>query len=752
VVVIGVVVLTVSSAWAQLPTCAQLDSNPAYGLTGNPSVIAHSVLFVPAGAGTSVAYCRIDFVVSERGGPQFGYAPGEIQTIGLRVGLPANSVDSGSGGGPEGEGAWNGRIRNLGGGGLVGSLSAVTIATNARYVGSFTDSGHTGMDPSFGVIQATHQLDLGKIQDFFSESLRLQYQWALRLANSYYGKPAIRNYWDGCSTGGRQGLVLASKYGNDFDGFLIGAPHTNHSRTSSGASWRSWVNLEVAGGTVTPEKIAAAISRMIGECDAQDGVVDGLLSDPRTCHASAALNICGQPGAPAAPTCLNTLEAQALEMALGGAHNDLGKKVWVGYGRGAMAGMSVAPPGMPGTGGNGIFGWAVKDMTYDYRLHPLSDWDDIHELGTRTVGPYIDMGTPNLDLTKNRGGKILMWHGLADQLIPWEQNVYYYNKVVDNYQGLDNVTPWFKFFLAPGVTHCGGGVGPQPLNLFETMVNWVEKGSVPGSILSSGGGRVRPLCPFPQTAIYDGVGDPNLPASFHCGGNIETKAAKCEELLVQYQHETGPNLEPLGGEDEISCGLAFAPVTTATVSPDPVNGANRGPVTVTLTATDRDSDFDYTEYLLNPAQGWVRYSGPFQITPPGQYTLEYRSVDKAGHVEALHTLQINITVPGSSLVISGMPLVPCVIWPPNKKLVQIADVKASDGASGATSSLSINVTANEALAPGDVVIAGGVVQVRADRNGNGSGRVYTVTALATGVAGNTATATGTCTVPHDQGK
>ena len=81
-----------------------------------------------------------------------------------------------------------------------------------------------------------------------------------------------------------------------------------------------------------------------------------------------------------------------------------------------MASMSVAPAGSPGYGGNGIFGWAVKDMTYDYRLHPLSDWDDIHELGTKTAGPYIDMGTPNLDLTRNRGGKILMWHGLAHQL------------------------------------------------------------------------------------------------------------------------------------------------------------------------------------------------------------------------------------------------------------------------------------------------------------------------------------------------
>jgi hypothetical protein len=182
---VTLVTLGASSAFGQTPpTCAQLSTNPAYGLTQNPVVIQHSTTLVPA-AGANPAYCRVDFVVSERGGPQFGYAAGEIQRIGLRVGLPANSSDGGTGGGAAGEGAWNGKVRNLGGGGLVGAVGGVTAATNARYVGSSTDSGHTGNDPSFGVIQATHELNLGKIEDFFSESLRLQYQWALRLAERY---------------------------------------------------------------------------------------------------------------------------------------------------------------------------------------------------------------------------------------------------------------------------------------------------------------------------------------------------------------------------------------------------------------------------------------------------------------------------------------------------------------------------------------------------------------------------------------
>src|SRR5262245_39617732 len=262
-VVAGLPFGSAAAAFAQLPTCAQLDSNPAYGLTGNPTVIEHSATLVPAGGNTILAYCLVDFVVSERGGTQFGYAAGEIQRVGLRVGLPANSADGGSGGGPDGEGAWNGKVRNLGGGGLVGSLSPVTAATNARYVGSFTDSGHVGTDPAFGVIQATHELNLGKIEDFFSESLRLQYQWALRLAQAYYGKPAERNYWDGCSTGGRQGLVLASKYGEDFDGFLIGAPHSNHTRNSSGGTFRAWANKDITNQSVTDAKYTATVNTAV---------------------------------------------------------------------------------------------------------------------------------------------------------------------------------------------------------------------------------------------------------------------------------------------------------------------------------------------------------------------------------------------------------------------------------------------------------------------------------------------------------
>ena len=645
--VLGLVTFGSSVASAQGPTCVQLNTNPAYGFAGDPTVIVHTTTLVPP-AGANPAYCRVDFTISERGGPEFGYAVGEIQRIGLRVGLPANMADGGTGG-AFGLGAWNGKVRNIGGGGLVGSVGSVTAATNARYVGSSTDSGHVGNVNTFGVIQATHELNLGKIEDFFSESLRLQYQWALKLANAYYGTPATRNYWDGCSTGGRQGLVLASKYGNDFDGFLIGAPHTNHVKNSTSGAFRTWANKEIAGGSVTDEKVNAVITKAISQCDLQDGVADNILSEPRTCKVSAAVNICGTPGAPTDPAiCLNANEAKVIDMAMDGARNDLGKRVWFPSGRATSGSLEVPANGL---GGNGPFLWAKKDLTFDWvNLDlPLSDWDDLHELATNLVSQYVDMGSPNLDLAKNNGAKILMWHGLADNQIPFRSNIYYYSRVLDYYGGASNVSPWYRFFLAPGVAHCGGGNGPQPQQLFNVMVAWSEGGPAPDSILSSGGGRTRPLCPFPQTAIYDGIGDPNIAASFHCGGNIQTKEAICDGLIVKHQHETGTAYEPLNGEDDISCGFASMPVTTAGLARATPNNGKGKPSSppgltaiVTLSATDADDDIVLTEYAVDGGP-WTTATGPFSVTGQGQHVLEYRSTDKAEHVEP--TKVVNFRLP-----------------------------------------------------------------------------------------------------------
>jgi tannase/feruloyl esterase len=532
-------------------TCAQLGTYlgtlaptiTAYTAPGAPTAMPLTQL-IPA-AGTNAARCEANFIYSDRGGPAAGYAVGENQRIGIRVGFPLNSADNN--GGPS---AWNGKVRNIGGGGLAGSLSSITPATNTGYVGSNTDTGHPGGSPTFAVIQATHQLDYGTLDDFLVESIHQQYTWALALTQVYYGQKATRNYWDGCSTGGREGLSMALNFGQDFDGFLTGAPANFHTRLQVATVWPFWVQKEITGtATLTGAKMNQANASAVAACDAPtsptfDGLSDGVLGDPRTCTFDAKHNICGMPGAPTS-SCLTPQEADAVNRIWDGPRNDLGLRIWFPFGRGANAGVTNAPPfGGPG-GSLGIFTWSHMDNNYDFTSEPLSQFDDETQLATQEVAPYSDIISTDLQKARQRGAKILMWHGGADQLIPWRQSVHYYRETADHFGGFKQLQAWFRFYLAPGVTHCGGGAGPQPQALFDTMVNWVETGVAPASIVSSNATLgSRPMCPYPQTAIYNGKGaDPKLLTSWHCGGDIETRANACMDRVARYQDETGKHLE-----------------------------------------------------------------------------------------------------------------------------------------------------------------------------------------------------------------
>jgi hypothetical protein len=558
--VLSAVVLPPVCASAAEMTCTQLGTYlatlphisqyvpPPTPAVPNPPALPLTQL-IPA-AGANAARCEANFIYSDRGGPANGYAVGQNQRIGIRVGFPLNSADKGGA-----ASAWNGKVRNIGGGGLQGSLSPITTATNTGYVGSNTDTGHPGGSPTFAVIQDTHELNYGTLDDFLVESIHQQYKWALALTQVYYGQKATRNYWDGCSTGGREGLSMALHFGEDFDGFLTGAPANFHTRLQVATVWPWWVQKEITGGatgTLTQAKMNAANASAVAACDAQDGVSDGVLGDPRACKFDAKANICGMPGAPAT-NCLTPQEADAVNRIWDGPRNDRGKRIWFAFGRGANAGVTNAPPfGGPG-GSLGIFTWSHMDNNYDFTGQPLSQFDDETELATNEVAPYSDIMSTDLDKVRKRGGKILMWHGGADQLIPWRQSVHYYDDAAYRYKGYDNLAPWFRFFLAPGVTHCGGGVGPQPQALFDTMVNWVETGTAPDSILSTNATLgSRPMCLYPQTAIFKG-GDSKVASNWVCGGDLKNKETVCDELVTKYQKETLNSFDTNGLANPAQC-------------------------------------------------------------------------------------------------------------------------------------------------------------------------------------------------------
>jgi len=282
------------------PACESLATDPQNGLANNPVIksVTSAKKTTPAPAG--VQYCAVTLV--------YGTEP--TQNITIAVGLPLSAADGGTGGI---QGAWNGRTEGLGGGGCAGNLN-VNAAVNARYVGSGTDGGHAGGDCTPGV-NPDGTYNLGFIEDWSRVGIKQEILLSKQIAATYYDQQPTYNYWNGCSTGGRQGYLLAQELGNELEGILASAPAMYWTRFQTAQMWGQIAMRELANetptGAISPTKLAAVQSAAIAACDAKDGAADGIIDDPRTCSFDASANICGAPGASAAPACLTPSEATA---------------------------------------------------------------------------------------------------------------------------------------------------------------------------------------------------------------------------------------------------------------------------------------------------------------------------------------------------------------------------------------------------------------------------------------------------------
>jgi hypothetical protein len=513
--------------------CTQLATDPALGLAGNPVIKSVNSAIIPASP-PNQSYCQVNVL--------YGTSP--EQNINIRVGLPLNSLDGGTGGI---EGAWNGRTQGVGGGGCAGSL-AVTGPVNAGYVGSGTDLGHAGGDCEPGV-NADGTYNLQFIEDFIRNAIKQQVLLSKSITRAYYGMAPAYNYWNGCSTGGRQGYLLAQELGTELDGILANAPAIYWTRFQTAQMWGQIVMKDLVGAPIDSAKLNQASASAVQACDAADGVTDGVIDDPRTCHFSATANICGAPTAPAT-NCLTAAEAEAIDRIWDGPRNAKGQRVWFPLDRGtslpALNGAVPFPLGVT------QFHWDEHDRTFDWHTVSIDEYGEVAADGSRNIADVTDT-FGDLDSFRRHGGKLLTFVGGNDQLIMPRGVINYYRQMAARYhigQGkkvpdFENLQSFYRLFRAPGVGHCGGGNGPQPQNLFGALVNWVESGTAPDQILAqtTGGAVKRPLCPYPQTAIYDGTGDQNDAASFHCAGNLDTAEVVCADVLAKYKHEVRGNLD-----------------------------------------------------------------------------------------------------------------------------------------------------------------------------------------------------------------
>jgi hypothetical protein len=513
-------------------SCVALATDPANGLLGNPVVKSVTSQVVPASP-PNASHCRVDLL--------YGTSP--EQNINIRVGLPLNSLDGGTGGV---QGAWNGSTQGVGGGGCAGNLN-VTGPVNAGYVGSGTDTGHAGGDCTPGVnTDGTYNFQF--IQDFIRNAIKAQVLFSKSIARTYYGMRPAYNYWNGCSTGGRQGYLLAQELGGELDGILANAPAIYWTRFQTAQMWGQIVMKDLVGGPIAAAKLNQASASAIAACDVADGVVDGVIDDPRTCAFSARANVCGTATAPPSD-CLTPAEAEAIDKIWDGPRNSRGHKVWFGLDRGtsltALNGMNPFFLGVI------QFQWNEHDRAFDWRTVIADEYARIAQDGSRNIADVTDT-FGNLDSFRRHGGKLLTFVGANDQLIHPRGVVHYYRLMASRYgphgqPDFDRLQDFYRLFRAPGVAHCAGGVGPQPQNLFGALVNWVENGVAPEQILAqtTAGGmtRTRPLCPYPQAAIYNGSGSTDDAANFHCGGNLEQRRTVCADVLARYKHEVNGPLD-----------------------------------------------------------------------------------------------------------------------------------------------------------------------------------------------------------------
>jgi hypothetical protein len=524
-----------------LPQCMDLATDPIYGLFGNPVVKSVTSAIVTSG---SLTYCQVDI--------RYGTNPD--QNINIRVGLPLNSEDGGSGGV---EGAWNGRTQGIGGGGCSGSL-AVTGPVSANYVGSGNDTGHTGGSCEPGV-NADGTYNYQFINDFIRNGIKEQVLFMKSVAESYYGMKPLYNYWNGCSTGGRQGYLLAQELGTELDGILANAPAIYWTRFQTAQMWGQIVMRELVGGPIASGKLNQATASAVAACDANDGVIDGVIDDPRTCTFSATANICGTPTAPAS-NCLTQAEAEAIDMIWDGPSNADSDKIWFGLDRGtSLTGLNGTNPFSLGVT---QFHWDEHDLNFDWKTVSIDEYAQVAQDGSRNIADVTDT-FGDLDTFRKGGGKMLTYVGANDQLIMPRGVINYYRQMASRYDyrqdhassgtgsvpghgnnvGFTGVQQFYRLFRAPGVGHCGlAGTAP-----FNALVNWVENGVAPDQIDVTISGKGRRLCPYPQTAIYDPTcGDTTEADCYYCGGDLETTDTVCEDVLAKYKHEVKGPLDYTG--------------------------------------------------------------------------------------------------------------------------------------------------------------------------------------------------------------
>ena len=411
---------------------------------------------------------------------------------------------------------WNGKFEAVGNGGWAGTISygAMAGALRRGYATASTDTGHAGNggDGSFALNHPE------KVVDFAYRAVHEMTVQAKAVAEKHYGSAPRLSYWNGCSTGGRQGLKEAQKYPEDYDGIIAGAPANFMTHLSTHALWVAQATLKDPASLIPREKYAAIHKAVLDACDALDGVKDGVLEDPARCHFDPKSIQCT---AGDAPICLTPPQVEAARRIYAPAKNPrTGAEIFPGMALGSEMGWAALAGGPgPLTISNDHYRFIVfKNADWDFKT---LDFDKDVALADRLDDGVMNATDPNLKAFFNRGGRLLMYHGWVDQLISPQNSINYYQSVVKAQGGVEKTADSIRLFMVPGMAHCAGGDGTSTFDSLGTLEQWVEQKKAPDQIVASRAvkgvvDRTRPLCPYPQVAVYKGSGSPDEAANFVC--------------------------------------------------------------------------------------------------------------------------------------------------------------------------------------------------------------------------------------------
>ena len=403
---------------------------------------------------------------------------------------------------------WNGKFEAVGNGGWAGTIgfAAMARALQEGYATASTDTGHKGGNASFAIGHPD------KLIDFGYRAIHEMTVQSKAIVASFYKRAVRLSYWNGCSTGGRQGLMAAQRYPNDFDAILAGAPANNHTRMGISRLAVSVPTARDAAAAVPQAKLAMVTRAVLDACDATDGVKDGFLTDPRACTFDVARLQCT--GADS-DSCLTAPQVKTMKSAYAAVTLPNGELVFPGKELGSETAWGMVS-GTPDVLSVTAVQIAHNDAAWDPKTFDLAR--DL-TLTLEKVGSVVSAIDPDLRAFKARGGKLLLYHGWNDGLISPGNTVNYFTDVNKTMgKGQDD---FVRLFMAPGVGHCQGGAGPDQVNWMGALERWRESGKAPERIEAArvAGNRVemtRPLCPYPQIAKYTGTGSTNDAQNFVC--------------------------------------------------------------------------------------------------------------------------------------------------------------------------------------------------------------------------------------------